>query len=191
MVASMRPSTGRVGVVMPHGVLFRGGAEARIRQSLIERDLLEAVVGLPPNLFYSTTIPACILVFRHQKPADRKDKVVFIDGSERFAKGKNQNTMSYDDMKALTEAYRTGHAPDGPDLSAYVHVADFDEIKANGFDLNIGRYITKATSETVDLNTALIAYADARQHRIAAEAAVFERLAAAGIDLTSLGVVGE
>ncbi|WP_018639871.1 type I restriction-modification system subunit M [Parafrankia elaeagni] len=188
MVASMRPGTGRVGVVMPHGVLFRGGAEAKIRQSLIERDLLEAVVGLPPNLFYSTSIPACILVFRHQKPADRKDTVVFVDGSERFAKGKNQNVMSYDDIKALTEACRTGLAPDGPELSAYVHVADFDEIKANGFDLNIGRYITKTTGKAVDLGTALVAYADARTQRLAAEAAMFERLAAAGIDLSGLGV---
>jgi len=169
MVASMRPGAGRVGVVMPHGVLFRGGAEARIRQSLIERDLLEAVIGLPPNLFYSTSIPACILVFRHQKPADRKNKVVFIDGSGRFAKGKNQNTISDVDIKTLTEAYRTSLAPDGPDLSAYIHVADFDEIKANGFDLNIGRYIRKTSNEAVDLGTALIAYADARQRRNAAE----------------------
>src|SRR5690606_8795292 len=87
MIASRTPGTGRVGVVMPHGVLFRGGAEAKIRQCLIEKDLLDAVIGLPPNLFYSTSIPACILVFRDTKPADRKNKVVFIDGSERMVKG--------------------------------------------------------------------------------------------------------
>ena len=99
MVTSMKPGTGRVGVVMPHGVLFRGGAEARIRQCLIEKDLLDAVIGLPPNLFYSTSIPACLLIFRDQKPAERKDHVLFVDGSARFAKGKNQNQMTDDDIK--------------------------------------------------------------------------------------------
>ncbi|MCK9904755.1 SAM-dependent methyltransferase [Frankia sp. Cpl3] len=100
--------------------------------------------------------------------------------------------MSHDDIKALIEAYRTDLDPDGgPDFGVYAHIADFDEIKANDFDLNISRYITKTASETVDLDTALIAYADARQHRNAAEAAMFERLAAAGVDLTALGVVGE
>jgi type I restriction enzyme M protein len=187
MISSMKPGTGRVGVVMPHGVLFRGGAEARIRECLIERDLLEAVVGLPPNLFYSTSIPACLLVFRDQKPAGRKDHVLFVDGSARFVKGKNQNLMSHDDVDRLIKAYRTGEDPDRDD-GANVRLVPVDEIAGNHFDLNMSRYIKVAAEETADLGATLVAYADARQKRIAAEAAMFERLAAAGIELSAFGV---
>ncbi len=190
MVSSMKPGTGRVGVVMPHGVLFRGGAEGRIRQCLIERDVLEAVVGLPPKLFYSTQIPACLLIFRDQKPVDRKNHVLFVDGSARFEKGKNQNRMSEDDVKTLVEAYRTGEDPDG-EGGANVRLAPFNEIEDNGFDLNIARYIKVAAGETADLGTALVAYADARQHRIDTEAAMFQCLRAAGIDLSLFEVGSE
>lgn len=190
MVSSMKPGTGRVGVVMSHGVLFRGGAEGRIRQCLIKKDLLEAVVGLPPNLFYSTTIPACLLIFRDRKPASRKNHVLFVDGSARFVKATNQNRMSEDDVKTLVQAYRTGEDSDG-EGGANVRLVPFDEIKDNGWDLNIGRYIKVAAEETADLGAALVAYADARQHRIEAEAAMFERLGAAGIDLRTFEVAGE
>ncbi|MXN62235.1 N-6 DNA methylase [Bacillus sp. BGMRC0062] len=182
MVSSMKPGTGRVGVVLPHGVLFRGGAEGRIRQCLVEKDLLEAVIGLPPNLFYSTQIPACLLIFRDQKHDERKNHVLFVDGSARFENGKNQNRMSIEDVTTLVRAYRTGEDPDG-EGGANVRLVPFDEIKDNGFDLNIGRYIKVAAEETADLGTALVAYADARKRRIEVEAVMFERLAAAGIDL--------
>jgi type I restriction enzyme M protein len=168
---------------MPHGVLFRGGAEAKIRAGLVEKDLLEAVIGLPPNLFYSTTIPACLLIFRDQKPADRKDHILFIDGSARFEKGKNQNVMSGADVEVLVDAYRVGEDPDG-EGGANVRLVPFDEIEENGFDLNIGRYIKVAAAETADLGTALIEYADARQKRIETEKAMFARLGAAGINLS-------
>lgn len=187
MISSMKPGTGRVGVVMPHGVLFRGGAEAKIRRCLIERDLLDSVIGLPPNLFYSTGIPACILVFRDQKQAGRKGHVLFVDGSARFAPGKNQNRMSDEDVSVLIAAYATGDDPDG-DGGTNVRLVPFGEIAENGFDLNIGRYIKVAAEETADLGTALIAYADARQRRIDAEVAMFERLAVAGLDLSMFEV---
>jgi len=190
MVSSMRPATGRVGVVMPHGVLFRGGAEGTIRQCLIEKDLLDAVVGLPPNLFYSTQIPACLLIFREQKPVDRKNHVLFVDGSARFDKGKNQNRMSEDDVKTLVEAYRTGEDPDG-EGGANVRLVPFSEIEDNGFDLNIGRYIKIAAEETADLGTTLVAYADARQRRIDTEGVMFQCLTAAGIDLGQFEVGSE
>lgn len=183
MVSSMNADTGRVGVVMPHGVLFRGGAEAKIRQRLIERDLLEAVVGLPPNLFYSTSIPACLLIFREEKSAERKGHILFVDGSARFSKGKNQNVMSDGDIKFLVEAYRTGEDSDGAG-GAIVRLVPFEEIEGHGFDLNIGRYIKVAAEEAADVGAALVAYADARQHRMQIEATMFERLAAAGIDLS-------
>lgn len=190
MISSMKPGSGRVGVVMPHGVLFRGAAEARIRQCLIEKDLLDAVIGLPPNLFYSTSIPACILVFRDQKTSDRKNNVLFVDGSARFIKGKNQNHMTDEDIKVLIEAYATGEDPDA-EGGANVRLVPFDEIKTNGFDLNIGRYIKVAAEETADLGTALVSYADARHKRIETEAAMFERLGEAGIDLSMFEVPGE
>lgn len=180
MVTSMDPDTGRVGVVMPHGVLFRGGAEAKIRQCLIEDDRLEAVIGLPPNLFYSTSIPACLLVFRCHKPAERKGHVLFVDGSARFTKGRNRNEMQPDDIDAILAAYQTSTDPDGEGGTA-VRLVPQDEIGGNDWDLNIGRYMTTATADEIDLDTALAAYLEARENRIAAEQTLFERLAAAGI----------
>ncbi len=180
MVTSMNPDGGRVGVVMPHGVLFRGGAEAKIRQCLIEDDRLEAAIGLPPNLFYSTSIPACILVFRSQKPPARKGHVLFVDGSARFTKGRNRNEMMPGDITAILTAYQTGDDPDG-DGGAAVRLVPHSEIEANAWDLNIGRYLKTAAADEVDLDTALADYKEARENRIAAERALFERLSAAGI----------
>lgn len=190
MISSMQPVTGRVGVVMPHGALFRSGEESRIRQCLLERDLLDAVIGLPPKLFYSTDIPACILVFRDQKQAGRKNHVVFVDGSAMYVKGKNQNRMTADGVTALTKAYAAGEAS-ADETGARVRLVPFDEIKANDFNLNIGRYIDVAERESADLGTALIAYGDARQKRLAAESAMFERLEAMGMDLSAIEVAGE
>ena len=180
MLASMTPGTGRVGVVMPHGVLFRGAAEARIREAILKSDQLEAVIGLPNNLFYSTSIPACLLILRGNKPPERKDHVLFIDGSARFTKGRNQNDMTTDDIAVVLEAYRTGEDPDG-DGGAHVRLVSLAEIETNGWDLNIGRYITTTADDHIDLDTALAAYLDAREARIASEAALFDRLRAAGI----------
>src|SRR5690606_11532883 len=98
MIASMKGRTGRAGVVMPLGVLFRRGKEAEIRRCIVEADQLEAVIALPNNLFYAASIPACILVFRAEKTPERKGHVLFVDASERYAKGKNQNTMSDRDV---------------------------------------------------------------------------------------------
>jgi len=180
MISSMDGKTGRVGVVMPHGVLFRGGAESKIRQCLIEQDRLEAVVGLPQNLFYSTSIPACLLIFKATKAEERRNHVLFVDGSARFVSGRNQNTLSESDTKAMLVAYRTGEDPDGGDC---VRLVDADEIKTNGFDLNIGRYVRVAAEEAVTLEVSLTAYADARAARLEAEQNMFERLAAAGIEV--------
>ena len=180
MVASMTPKTGRVGVVMPHGVLFRGGAEAKIRECLIKDDRLEAVIGLPANLFYSTTIPACLLIFRATKPKDRRGHVLFVDGSARFTKGRNQNTMSDEDAQAILDAYTTGEDPDG-EGGVQVRLVPHAEIEGNGWDLNLGRYLRASGADEADLPTALAAYQEARQARLASETALFEHLAAAGI----------
>ena len=179
MLASMTAGTGRVGVVMPHGVLFRGGAEGAIRQCLLRSDRLDAIVGLAPNLFYSTGIPASLLIFRATKAPERRGSVLFVDGSKRFAKGRNQNNLRLDDVEALVAAYRTGADTDG-DAGAGVRLVPLTEIKANGWDLNIGRYIKGAAAEVVDVETALAELADAQEALGEAEKRLAERLAEAG-----------
>ncbi len=179
MVASMTPGTGRVGVVMSHGALTRGGAEARIREHLILDDRLDAVIGLPPNLFYSTPIPASLLLFWQDKPLERRGHVLFIDGAGRFAKGRNQNTMGEDDIDAVLAAYRRGEDPDG-DGGVQVRLVDHGEVKDNGFDLTLGRYLRAASAEAVDVATALADLRDAQAALSSAEAGLAERLEAAG-----------
>jgi len=178
MVASMRPGTGRLGVVMPHGVLFRGGAEGAIRQCLVTQDQLEAIIGLPTNLFYSTSIPACLLIFRATKPPERKATVLFVDGSARFTKGRNQNQLSRDDVETIVAAYRTGEG----DESVPTRLVEHAEIKENGFDLNIGRYLNTVATEATDVPAALAALREAQAKLRAAEAELDERLKAAGYE---------
>lgn len=179
MLASMHPGTGRVGVVMPHGVLFRGGAEKAIRECLITSDELEAVIGLPPNLFYSTSIPACLLIFRSEKPDPRKGGVLFVDASARFEKGRNQNQMSDSDVEMIVAAYRGGDDPDG-DGGVGVRLVPHAEIKENGWDLNIGRYLRSESEEVVDVPTALEELAAAQTALREAEERLAERLKEAG-----------
>lgn len=181
MIASMKPDTGRVGVVMPHGVLFRGGKEGDIRRCLIEKGYLEAVIGLPNNLFYSTSIPVCLLIFRTTKPAERDGKVLFIDASARFKAGKNQNTMSDADIDVIHTAYAAGEDADG-DGGLHLRLVAGDEIADNGYDLNIGRYIQTETAAEVDVEAALIAYREARASLRAAEDVLDAKLKAAGFD---------
>ena len=178
MVSSMKP-TGRVGVVMPHGVLFRSGIEKTIRQCLIKQDSLEAVIGLPPNLFYSTSIPACLLIFRADKPLVRRNGVVFIDGSSCFTKGRNQNQLGDDDVTAIVTAYRRGEAPHGVE-QIQVRFVEHAEIKDNSWDLNLTRYLRTATVEGVSIDAALANLAEAQAVLHEAEKRLNERLKAAG-----------
>ena len=181
MVASMKEDTGRVGVVMPHGVLFRGGKEGAIRECLIRKDLLEAVIGLPKNLFYSTSIPVCLLIFRTSKHMDRRDKVLFIDASERFVAGKNQNTMSDNDIKVIDAAYKEAQDIDG-EGGVSLRLVGLEELEENGFDLNIGRYLKTESLAEVNVEEALIAYQESREQLAAAEAVLADKLKAAGFD---------
>jgi type I restriction enzyme M protein len=135
---------GRVGVVVPHGVLFRGGAEGRIRQQLIEENLLDAVIGLPQNLFFGTGIPAAILLFRR----DRRDStVLFIDASHDYREGSNQNYLRDDDRARIRAAYRQRESS-----AKYAYLATREEIAANDYNLNIPRYVdTFEQEEQIDL----------------------------------------
>lgn len=109
MLTSANPKTGRVAVVLPQGALFRQGAEARIRTHVLKADMVEAVIGLAPNLFYGTGLAACVLILRHDKPADRRGKVLFINGEDLMKKRRNRNTLEPEHASELFKAY-TGTA---------------------------------------------------------------------------------
>ncbi|WP_030957842.1 type I restriction-modification system subunit M [Streptomyces sp. NRRL S-378] len=189
MIASMDPLKGRAGVVLPHGVLFRGGQEAAIRQRVLDEDLLEAVIGLPANLFYSTAIPTAILVFRAPgtKAPERKGQVLFIDASKRFTKVKKRNVLTKADIADTVAAYHsdsdTEHEPVGGDGGSLAsRFVPLTEIVANEYDLNIGKYVKQAAVESEDLGTLIDVYNMARAERQKAEARMLEVLAAAGIE---------
>ena len=144
MIETMKPGTGRMAVVVPHGVLFRGAAEGRIRQKLIEENLLDVVIGLPEKLFYGTGIPAAVLVFRKNK-AD--DKVLFIDASRDFEAGKNQNLLREADLQRILDTVATRQSVD-----KYAYLATPAEIAENDFNLNIPRYVDTFEEEAeIDL----------------------------------------
>lgn len=144
MIASMN-SEGTVAVVLPHGVLFRGASEGKIREGLIKENILDAVIGLPANLFFGTNIPACILIFKN----NRKDKdIIFIDASNDFAKEKNQNVLKSEDIEKIMSTYK-----ERKEVEKYSHIAQIEEIEENGFNLNIPRYVdTFEDEEIVDVD---------------------------------------
>jgi len=179
MIASMNERTGRVGVVMPNGALFRA-AESEIRAGLLSGDLLEAVVGLPQNMFYSTAIPACLLIFRAAKAESRKQRVLFIDGSQRFAKTRTRNDMSRSDIDTIVSCYKSGIGD--ANGSVTTKSVPLTEIKENGWDLSLGRYLSSATADTGDVGTALAALRKAREVLNLAEREMDERLKAAGYE---------
>ncbi len=149
MIETAYEGKGKVGVVVPHGVLFRGAAEGRIRQKTIEDNILEAVIGLPTNLFFGTGIPAAILIFNKGKA--KNTNILFIDASRQFEAGKNQNRLREEDINHIVATYRkfnTGELQPGVIEEQYSYVATFDEIKENEFNLNIPRYVDTFEEET-------------------------------------------
>ena len=139
---------GRIAVLLPHGVLFRGAAEEVIRKYIIEKlNILDAVIGLPANLFFGTGIPVCVLVLKKNRNAN-KDNILFIDASKDFEAGKNQNILRDQDIDKIVETYAKRE-----DVEKYAHVATMAEIAENGFNLNIPRYVdTFEKEEEIDLN---------------------------------------
>ena len=137
-------SNGTMAIVLPHGVLFRGAAEGKIRQKIIDENLLHAVIGLPANLFYGTSIPTCVLVFKGRKARGECSDVLFIDASSDFEKGKNQNKLTADNIAKIIETYHEREHVD-----KYAHVASLEEIKENDYNLNIPRYVDTFEEEEV------------------------------------------
>ena len=143
MVKSMN-STGRMTVVLPHGALFRKGAEGKIRQTLIEQDLLEAVIGLGPNIFYGTQLAACVMVFRQIKDAGKNRKVLFIDASEQIRVGRAQNFLEKEHVEQIFDWYQGFE-----DVENYVKVTDLEALRENDFNLNIPLYIEKIIEDNL------------------------------------------
>lgn len=138
-------STGTMAIVLPHGVLFRGGAEEAIRKTLINKNYLDAVIGLPANLFFGVSIPTIILVFKKNKQT--KD-ILFIEASKEFSKGKNQNTLTAENIDKIMDTYK-----ERQDIERYAHVAGVDEVKKNEYNLNIPRYVdTFEEEQPVDVD---------------------------------------
>jgi type I restriction enzyme M protein len=144
MVKSMAPKMGRMAVVLPHGALFRMGAEGRIREKILKMDLLEAVIGLGPNLFYGTGLAACILVLRQRKPAEQKKRVLIMDASKEFKKGRAQNELLDVHAEQILAWYQAF-----TDVPGRAKVVTLEEIAGNEFNLNIPRYVEPEAEETV------------------------------------------
>lgn len=143
MIKSMN-STGRMTVVLPHGALFRKGAEGRIREELIKQDLLEAVIGLGPNIFYGTQLAACVMVFKQNKEADKKGKVLFIDASGQVRVGRAQNFLETEHVRQIFNWYKSFS-----NVENYAQVASMDDLKEHDYNLNIPLYVEKVIEDNL------------------------------------------
>ena len=150
MVASLN-AKGKMGTVVPHGVLFRGGAEAKIREGFVKDDLIEAVIGLPPNVFYGTGIPTALLIMNKNKTIQRKAKILFIDASQGFIKEGNKNRLRETDIEAITTAYCKFD-----NVDRFAVIVDTELIKDFNYNLNISRYVdTTVVEEDLDIEAIL------------------------------------
>ena len=166
MIASMS-GNGRVAAVAPHGVLFRGASEGRIRQTVIDKNLIDAVIGLPDNLFYGTSIPACIIVFRRGRS---NTDVLFIDASKQFKKEKAKNVLRDEDVAKIVETYLAYRNGEKAEIEKYSHVASLEEIKENEYNLNIPRYVdTFEEEEIIDIDAVNTEIADLKNQIAAVE----------------------
>lgn len=150
MIASLN-AEGMMGVVMPHGVLFRGASEKKIRQGILDDDLIEAVIGLPSGLFYGTGIPACLLIINKNKPKERHGKVLFINSELEYEEGKNQNKLRPQDLEKIVATF-----DDYTEIKRYSRVVNLEEIQENDYNLNIRRYAdTSPPPEIFDVKAIL------------------------------------
>ena len=167
--------SGTMAIVLPHGVLFRGAAEGIIRKKLLEDGSIDTVIGMPSNLFFGTSIPTTVIILK--KNRTNRD-VLFIDASKEFIKGKNQNKLSLDNIDKVVETYRKRES-----VEKYAHVATFDEIKENDFNLNIPRYVDTFTEETpVDMATIGLTIQDIRKEKAELESSLYEMVSSLQYD---------
>ncbi len=177
MVATLNKK-GQLGVVMPHGVLFRGGSEAEIRKGLLKEDLFEAVIGLPSNLFYGTGIPAAVLVLNRAKLPERRGKVLFLNALQDFEEGKAQNHLRNQDVQKIAATFHAFN-----NLERYARIVALDEIERNEFNLNISRYVDSSeATQAVDVAEAVRKLRLLETERAAAAAKMNAFMKELGID---------
>jgi type I restriction enzyme M protein len=161
--------SGTMAIVLPHGVLFRGAAEGVIRKKLLEDGSIDAVIGMPGNLFFGTSIPTTVIILKKNRETR---EVLFIDASKEFIKGKNQNKLSKENIDKIVETYRKRI-----DIERYSHVATFDEIRENEFNLNIPRYVDMFEEEaTVDMTAIGLAIKNIRKEKAELESSLYEMI---------------
>ena len=171
---------GMVGVVMPHGVLFRGGSEGKIRQGIVEADLFEAIIGLAPNLFNGASIPVAICVLNRAKPQERRGKVLFVDAAQEgyFRQGRARNYLDREHIQAIVKAYQGFE-----DVPHFAHVAGLEEIRSNDHNLNISRYVdTTEEEKPIDIEGALAKLRESERRRDEAVAKMDQLLVELGYD---------
>jgi type I restriction enzyme M protein len=177
MIKSMAPATGRMAVVLPHGALFRMGKEGEMRKKILQMDLLEAVIGLGPNLFYGTGLAACILIFRQRKEKSRKKKVLILDASREFKTGRAQNELLPEHVERIHGWYC-----DYKDVEGIARVVTLDDIAANDFNLNIPRYVEpKTEQETLSVEEAMMRLQESASAAFAAEEKLIDLLKREGL----------
>lgn len=177
MISSIARPHGRMAIVLPQGALFRKGAEGKIRAKILEMDLLEGVIGLAPNLFYGTTLAACICIFRLEKDERHRGKVVFVDASGLFRKGKNQNELQPEHVDQIYRWYT-----EAVEVTGTVHVATLDEVREQEHNLNISLYVEPVIEEdSITLKEALDELRAAETACEAAEDRLRELLQAEGL----------
>ncbi|GAA6119025.1 class I SAM-dependent DNA methyltransferase [Acidovorax sp. FG27] len=190
MLASLK-ADGRMGIILPHGVLFRSGEEGKIREGLLfgtdaasggqPGDLIEAIVGLPPALFYNTGIPACVLVLNKRKPAALQGKVIIIDASRDYLEGKAQNSLRPEDIERIARTHKAAFEQQ-TEVENYCRVVSLDEIRGNDGNLNIARYIDNGeTEETVDVAATLVQLAALAEEETQIDARLTGYLAELGL----------
>lgn len=173
MIASLNEH-GRMGVVLPHGVLFRGASEGKIRKQLIEENLLDAVIGLPANLFFGTGIPACILVY---KKGRTDTEVLFIDASREYNKDKSQNSLDDEHIQKILDTYKNSS-----EIEKYSQKATLEEIQANDYNLNIPRYVdTFEEEEIIDIEATKQNIDEIEQELITVKSQINEHLKELGL----------
>jgi len=167
--------SGTMAIVLPHGVLFRGAAEGVIRKKLLEDGSIDAVIGMPANLFFGTSIPTTVIILKKNRTT--RD-VLFIDASNEFTKGKNQNKLSEENIDKIVETYKNRE-----DVDKYAHVATFDEIKENDFNLNIPRYVD-TFEEEVPVDMAIIGSTikDIRKEKAELESSLYDMISSLQYD---------
>ena len=142
---------GQAAIICSQGVLFRGNEESTIREKMIKEDVIEGVIALPPKLFYGTGIPGCVLILNKKKPEKRKNKIILIYAAKEYEEGKVRNKLREEDIKKISSAFKKYEDVDG-----YCHIADFEELKENEFNLNVPRYVDiSITEDEIDIQNTI------------------------------------